>query len=326
MKQLFICSALALALAGCGGGGSTGNGTGGSGDTPSGGASAPPTGNASAEQVAMEQRGEVHCPPRIATPRPAGAPVDDVVGVRPGMSWDEAVNVVECDNPMLVVEENKSRTYRIETHGEKLRQGFDATFAEARVRKTGQEIIREMQRDAMRRANNAREDPLQPGQTRYYVGTMGLPGQERVISVAREEYFPQGQLPTVDSIAQALIAKYGTPTAQTDNGPSRALTWKYDPTGRLVTETSPLYNSCSISASPDAGNSLSPDCGVTVSANIQRSSDNPGLAHSLAVASQNGAAGYAAIENTEQALARADQQRRDREMQQAEQGAARPKL
>lgn len=323
MKRLIICSAMALALTGCGSSGDQGSGDGGGSAKD---ASAPPSGNASAQEVAQEQRGDVSCPPRISTPRPAGTPVDDVVGVRPGMSWDEAVNVIECDNPMLVVTENTSRTYRIETHGVKIRQGFDARFAEARVQKTGQEIIREMQRDAMRRANNAYEAPLQPGQTRYYVGTMGLPGQERVISVAREEYYPEGQLPTVDSVAQALIAKYGTPTQERDNGPSRSLIWKYDPTGRLVTETSSLYNSCSMNASPDAGTNLSPDCGVSVAADIKRSTNNPGLAHSLAVASQNGAAGYAAITNTEQALARADQQRQASEMRQAEQGAARPKL
>jgi len=326
MKRLIISSAMALALAGCGGGGGGNGAQGGEDAGARASEGAPPSGNASAEQVARELRGDVTCPPRVATPRPAGAPVDDVVGVRPGMGWGEAVNIVECDNPMLVVTENKSRTYRIETHGAKIRQGFDARFAEARVQKTGQEIMREMQQDAMRRANNAYVAPLQPGQTRYYVGTIGLPGQERVISVSREEYYPEGQLPTVGSIEQALIAKYGTPTQQRDNGGSRSLTWKYDPTGRLVTETSPLYNSCSMNSSPDAGTSLSPDCGVTVAADIKRSSDNSGLAHSLAVASQNGAAGYAAIENTEQALANADQQRQANEMRQAEQGAARPKL
>lgn len=323
MKQLIICSAMALMLAGCGGGGDAGNGASADAGEEAG---APPSGNASAEDVAQAERGRVTCPPRISTQRPAGAPVDDVTGVRPGMGWDEAVNVVQCDNPMLVVAENTSRTYRMETHGAKIRQGFDAKFAEARIQKTGQEIIREMQRDAMRRANNAYEAPLQPGQTRYYVGTMGMPGLERVISVSREEYYPEGQLPTVAGIEQALIAKYGTPTQQRDNGGSRSLTWKYDPTGRLVTETSPLYNSCYMNSSPDAGTSLSPDCGVTVQADIKRASDNAGLAHSLAVASQNGAAGYAAIENTAQALARADQQRQADEMRQAEQGAARPKL
>ncbi|WP_148276604.1 hypothetical protein [Sphingobium sp. SYK-6] len=324
MKRLIMCSAMALALAGCGGG--SGDGDGAEAGDESGAAGRTLSGNASAEEVAEATRGNVSCPPRIATQRPAGAPVDDVVGVRPGMSWDEAANVVQCDNPMLVVTENSSRKYRIETHGAKIRHGFDAKFAEARVEKTGQEIVREMQRDAMRRANNAYEAPLQPGQTRYYVGTMGLPGQERVISVAREEYYPEGQSPTVASVEQALIAKYGTPTSQADNGPRRSLSWKYDPTGRLVTETSPLYHSCTVNPSPDSGSSLSPDCGVTVAADIGRSRDNPGLAHSLAVASQNGASGYAAIENTEQALARADEERQASELQQADQGAARPKL
>ena len=62
-----------------------------------------PTGDASAEQVAEESRGDVDCPADINTPqRPANAPVDDVVGVRPGLTYDEAQNVVLCTGDMLV--------------------------------------------------------------------------------------------------------------------------------------------------------------------------------------------------------------------------------
>ena len=52
---------------------------------------------ASAEEVAKESRGKVKCPAKVArSERPAGAPVDDVVGVRAGMTYEEAANVVMC--------------------------------------------------------------------------------------------------------------------------------------------------------------------------------------------------------------------------------------
>lgn len=286
-----------------------------------------PTGNASAEEVAAQARGDISCPATAETPRPANAPVDDVVGVRPGMGWGEAAHFVLCDNPLLVVKETTSRNYDIDTHGAKIRQGFDAKFAEPRIEKTGQQIVEEMQQQSMRRMNNAYEAPLKPGQSRYFVSTMGTPGQEKVVSVSREEYYSDGKFPTVDSVSAALRAKYGTPTRDSDNGDKlHVLLWEYDPSGRLITETSALYDRCYVNASPDASTSLSPDCGVTVSAQIKRSDDNPGLAHSLAVSAQNGAEGYKRLTDTEQALMQADSKRQADEVQGAAQGADKPKL
>lgn len=45
---------------------------------------------------------------------------------------------------------------------------------------------------------------MQPGQSRYFVSTMGLPGQEKVVSVSRQEYYQTGKFPTVDTIEGAL--------------------------------------------------------------------------------------------------------------------------
>lgn len=289
---------------------------------------AAPSGSASAEDVAEEARGDVDCPAKASSPRAAAAPVDDVVGVRPGMSWDEAANFVMCDNPLLVVAETKSRDFSINTYGAQIRQGFEAKFAEARVEKSGQEILKEMQEENMRRMSNAYTPPLQPGQIRYFVGTMGLPGQERVVSVAREEYFPAEKLPTAASIESALIAKYGPPATRAEAGPKLiVLGWGYDPIGRRVTETSPLFRQCTnMGASPDSSTSLSPDCGVTVAATIALSDQNPGLARSLAVASKNGAEGYARLKNTEQALMQSDAARKAEELKKASADAAQPKL
>jgi hypothetical protein len=287
---------------------------------------ATPTGSASAEQVAIEMRGDVKCPARASVERAAGAPIDDVVGVRPGMSLDEAANFVLCDDPHLVVKENTSRGYNINTYGQHIRQGFDASFAQARVVKTSAQIMNDMEEDAIRRGSNTYVAPLQPGQTRYYVSSMGLPGQERVLSVAREEYYAQGKLPTVDSVKQSLIQKYGEPSGVNPGQYTTYVWWEYDPSGAKITPTSPLSGACRINVSPDSGASLSTQCGVTVGAIIQGDRENPGLAHSLAVNSQNGAWGFSVLQNTEDALHKNDALRKTRELNDAAKNSNKPKV
>ena len=282
---------------------------------------AAPSGEASAEQVAKEMRGSVRCPATESNPRQAGAPVDDVVGVRPGMTWNEAATVVMCDNPMIVVTENTGRNYDIQTYGQKLRQGFDGRWAEARVVKSSRDYLREMSEAAARRSGNAAAAPLPGGQSRFYVSTMGLPGEERVISVAREEAYAEGKQPTIESLTQALIAKYGQPSHANDTGRLVQMWWEYDPTGKRMEE-----GQCRMAISPDAGTSLSTSCGITVGAQIQASNTNQGLARSLAVTSQSGAWGYELLTKTEAALKAADASKKAKELEDASKNASAPKL
>jgi hypothetical protein len=290
--------------------------------------SAKPTssGPASAEQVAKEMRGNVSCPANASSQRPQGAPVDDVVGVRPGMPLDEAAHFVMCDNPLLVVTENTSRGYNIATYGHHVRQGFDARFAEPRVTKTSAQILSEMESESMRRSGNAYVAPLKAGQIRYFVSSMGMPGQEQVLSVAREEYFADGKLPTVDSIRQALTAKYGEPSNASDGGTIAYLWWEYDPSGNKIVRGSQRYGACRINASPDSGTSLSTDCGLEIGAMIQSARENPGLARSLSVTSQDSAKGYAVLKSSEEALKRVDDSRKAAELSKAAKDASAPKL
>jgi hypothetical protein len=242
------------------------------------------------------------------------------------MPIDEAANFVMCDNPMLVVTEETSRGYNINTFGQHIRQGFDAKFAEARKNETSQQVMQDLQNEALARGSNTYVAPLQPGQSRYFVSSMGLPGHEQVISVAREEYYAQGKQPTVDSVKQALIGKYGPPTQMDGSGATSYLWWEYDPSGAKVAPGTPAYNTCRINVSPDAATSLSTLCGVTVGALITGASENPGLAHSLAVSSQNGSAGMALLNSTETALQQADDARKTNELNNAAKGAQTPKL
>lgn len=324
-----VAVTVALAVAGCSQASAPNNTAGGTSSTSpttaaaagAGSGSAADSGAATAEQVAKELRGNVSCPAGAPPPRPAGSPVDDVVGVRPGMSWDDATRRVLCEHPLMVVTENTYRGYDIKTYGQHVRQGFDAAFAVPRVVRTSREIMRDLAEDAARRGNNSRVERLKPGQSRFYVSTMGLPGREVVLVVAREEFFEEGKLPTVDSLRQALVANYGEPSEVNEVAAIVQIWWAHDPSGKTLGP-----QACRISVSPDAPTSLSPDCGVTVGATIQRSASNPGLAHSLAVTAQDGAAGYAVLQRTEEALTAAEAARQGQEIDKAGKTAVKPRL
>ncbi|HEX5353249.1 MAG TPA: hypothetical protein VFW60_04155 [Rhodanobacteraceae bacterium] len=281
--------------------------------------------NASTTEVAAHMRGDVKCPADLP-PAPQGTPVDDVVGVRPGITYEQAANAVMCSNPLLVVTPETGRGFDIQTYGQTIRQGFSARFAEARVQKTGRQIVQEMERDAMDRTMNARRQDMQPGQSKWFVSTMGMPGQEKVISAAREQWFDEGKNPTIDSVTQSLIAKYGTPTWKMDDVDYRRLRWAYDPRGRLITETSPLYNQCGGTSDPDSGMSLSADCGIVIAALIQSPRSNHALAQFLQVGVVDQAGGYNALTATKHGLQAMDAQKRAKQVKDASKNADAVKL
>lgn len=286
-----------------------------------------PTGNATAEQVAEESRGDIDCPADIDSPaRPAAAPVDDVVGVRPGLTFEEAGNVVLCSNAMLVASPPSTSGFNINTYGATLRQGFTARFAEPRVVKSSRQIMQEMQDDAMARSGNAVREDMKPGESRWYVTTMGLPGRERVIAAAREEWFGTGRNPPMGSVAEALIKKYGQPTRQQVAPHVISLVWTHDPQGRFVPGTSPLANACAAMSSPNGGTNFSPDCGLVVAAMVWPLRDNPDLAQRFEVGVADQANGYRLIVDTEKALENLEMSKRKQQVIDAARNADAPQL
>ncbi|MDP2323664.1 MAG: hypothetical protein Q8N51_06500 [Gammaproteobacteria bacterium] len=285
-----------------------------------------PSGNASAEEVAEEARGDVDCPAEIDTPpRAANAPVDDVVGVRPGMTYDEAANVVMCSDDLMVVTGPITRGFDIRTYGQTLRQGFTARHAEPRVEKSSKEIMQEMQDDMMARSGNAVRFDLKPGQSKWHVTTMGLPGEEKVLAAGREEWYAEGKNPTMAGVADALMKKYGAPTIDQNNPGQRFLRWIYDPFGRVATETSPLRNQCA-GTGGSGGVNLSPDCGIVVEAHLYPMTDNPALARSLDAGVVDQSTGYELLTSVEQSLEQMEQQKRAKAVEEASKNADAPTL
>lgn len=278
---------------------------------------------ATAEEVAEEKRGKVKCPAKVKTPaRAAKAPVDDIVGVRPGVTYDEARNLVLCTHDLIVVTDDDRGRFRLNTYGQKVRQGFSAAFAEARVHKTAREWTEELQYGSRNRNKEST-----PG-SRWYVGTMGVPGEERVVHATREETYEEGKQPTVQGVVDALLKKYGKPTRQhhDQRTGSVSIHWGYDPFGRLITETSPLIHSCKSVAGFGAAMFFSPDCGLQVAASIVPVRDNHAITKTLTVLVVDQAGTYEALQKTEQALAQMDAERRQREVDAAGKNANAPTL
>ena len=208
------------------------------------------------------------------------------------------------------------------------RQGFSARPAEARVVKSSKQILQEMQRDTIARGGNAIREDLKPGEMKWFVATMGLPGQETVLSVAREERFGADQGQTVANVTAALLKKYGTPTRdQHATATSLPIVrWAYDPLGRLITETSPLYARCTGSSDPNGAVNLTPDCGIVVQAMLIPQKANPELVDRMQVGVVDHAGGWRMINATEQGLGQADQQRRAQEVEKAAKNGKAPSL
>lgn len=283
--------------------------------------------SSSADEVARLARADLKCPAQPATPaRAAAAPVDDVMGVRPGLGYDDAKAAVLCTDALLVASDSRRRGFELKAaQAANVRQGFEVRSAEPRVVKTSKQIMKEMQDEAMARGSNRVREDLKPGQVKWFVGTMGAPGTEQVLSVAREQRFAADATPTIDNVIEALLKKYGTPTQQ-QKGATPLLRWAYDPRGRLITETSPLYTRCHGASSPDAGVNLTPDCGIVVQAMLIAPRDNPALVERLQVGVVDQAGGYRLITATEQALRQADEQRRAQQVRDAAKNSKVPTL
>lgn len=321
--SLLIVALAAASLTACGGS-----------DKPArtGGAGRPAAGSATTaavtpEQVAQQMRGDVDCKASRATATPnAAAPIDDVVGVAPGMRYDDTATRVMCTHPLIVLEPEAAARFAIEPRDAKYRFGFTARFAQALVPLTQAEQLEKMRAESAARQSFSRVRDVHPGQAKWQVATMGLPGDEHVLSVYREEWFEAERQPPVASVVDALIAKYGEPTTRPQARGELRLVWAYDTLGRRIMETSPLYRQCELHAVLDARVTVSPDCGATVAASVQSLPHNADVAEHLRVRSLNQALAYERIKATELAFQQQGAARRADALKQASESGKGPTL
>lgn len=211
----------------------------------------------------------------------------DVVGVTIGMSADQALQKIACSNRALRVEASD-------------RGGF-ALPALPDGRRPRTTITGE------------------GGQERVVVGLIGLPGQERVVTIRRTIQFASGQEPVIANTVAQLEQKYGSLSrssvqrgALTVQSLRNANNQPLDPSDSL------LGTRCALSVGMQVGEpDLQGDCGLSVSATIQPSAANEQLAGRLVVSMNNGAFGMQQVEAYRTAARGAAQQRQAQEVQDA---------
>ena len=199
-------------------------------------------------------------PPNAAS-QPAAAPRPqtqsaislDVVGIKPGMPQDAAMQALKADNPKL-----KMSNTSIQAEG----------FASP--------LIPLVQGDDI--APNNVAEVNQPTETIQVLFTTP-PGQAVVWSVWRSYTFPTSQRPSMQAVLDALVKKYGQPSTPIDpNTTVQTISWVYDaqgnpmgPNGKQVNTicggTLPMYNAGNANqalhsdfASPTTPHTWPPQC------------------------------------------------------------------
>lgn len=242
---------------------------------------AQPTAVAQADQQPTDSARRA-CPPDLSiAPRAARKPVDDILGLRPGMTYEDVTALLDCrePRPQLEVEE---RWHVSDTHGVDTRQVLRASNGEAC---TGREIFESssMGRGDGKCTTVSGFKHLKNVSDSIYVAFNGLPGAEIAGAVWRTREFEKDSRPTVASIRHSLVEKYGEPH---DSRPGRfeeKLSWSYDARDRRMSDSNPSVRSCrySVAASFVGYHSWSEACGLTINALVEQDRSNPLLAEKL---------------------------------------------
>ena len=260
----------------------------------------------------------VNCPPQIKTTPVASITGNyDVLGVKPGMTYDEAVNVLRCADNKLAATVKNENMWRINYAGIETRQGFTVEVPRTPEE---EEARRQAIYDSIRGAMNTPDpDAVQPGKVRYTASTVGVPGDERVITFTSEQAFAVDSLPPIESLKASLIEKYGPPVRDDKGSGYRAktyLAWGYDASGAATNTCGGYVNSFN----------FTDRCGVQIAAEIEPDAENFELATKLSVSTAVSNWGYTQIEKAEADLAALAAQRRAEGVEKAKENAEAPKL
>lgn len=231
-------------------------------------------------------------PPPFDSPNCANAPSEssassrsgpDVRGVRVGMRLDDAVTLLEClDTTKRVAKETGTDTIGTYYYGHDVRTVTSIAVGPPR---SADELARGQPyytTEPGMAAGTIFSWGLAHVDASFRVLAFGEPGAETVYGVEQEQNFDLGDAPPIQSILTELIAKYGAPSVQEDQGAWYQLVWMRDSSGQAIGRGNPLYGTCPIEGTV-IGARWTDGCGVTVSASISRQNQNRLLADSLRV-------------------------------------------
>ncbi|WP_202844333.1 hypothetical protein [Luteimonas saliphila] len=302
---LCLAIAVSLVLAACGG---TREGDAESGDEPAaaGGDAAPAAADGSAA---------LRCPPKVR----AELSGPDIIGIRIGMSADEALATTRCAlGEDADVKAGDRWLERVETHGVEL---GTQTFT---VRK-GEHRPCNFQREWQECEGGLKWEHVDEIVT---VATPGAPGKETALGVWRTQTFREGAMPPVQALLDALASKYGPPQiTETSDKPRgyaaghRDLEWVFDRAGHPLAEANPMFSRCRGAVHAYKGNTSArwnDGCGLNIRARVLPSGNNPGLAMELGSAMLHQGELFAQVEAMQAELQQLGQARRESEVQQAQ--------
>lgn len=303
-RGFFLAVAASLALAACG--------VAKDGDADSGGEPVA-TGDDAASAVA-DGSAALRCPPKVR----AGLSGPDIIGIRLGMTADEALATARCALGEDAEAKAGNRWLdRLDTYGVELgTQTFTVRKGDSRpcdFRREWQEC----------------EGGLKWGHVDEIVtvATPGAPGRETTVAVWRTQTFRDGGMPPVQALLDALASKYGQPQITENSDAQRGyaaghrdLEWVFDRAGNPLAEANPMFGQCRGAVHAHKGDTNArwrDGCGLNIRARVLLSGKNPGLAMETSSAMLHQSDLFAHVEAMQAELRQAGQVRRDAEVRQA---------
>ena len=219
--------------------------------------------------------------PTVAQP---GSQSPDILGVRLGMPPTMAAAILACGNPKFVLSTDQGGLFDLPAieHGPQPETSLDAKLPA----KVAADV------------SSMGTDPFRSGPVYddlVAVMFVGLASRERAAWLARQEHYPDGNLPSVANVVNSLVQKYGPPTSDTGTrGSSRALQWIHEPSGAAMNPNDPHYLNCGGIGGYGSSFQITSDCGLTVTANLVVAAD--GGVGELNIAVMDQAAANAAIQ------------------------------
>lgn len=301
----------ALALAACGGGGDDARDGAESGAGPAGA-------GGDAAPAVVDAGADLRCPAKVR----ADLTGPDIIGIRLGMTVDEALATTRCAlGADAEVKAGERWLDRLETHGVEL---GTQTFT---VRK-GEHRPCDFRREWQQCEGSLKWEHVDETVT---VATPGAPGRETALAVWRTQTFRDGAMPPVQALLDALIAKYGQPQSVENSDAARGhaagyrdMEWVYDRAGDPLVQANPMFSQCrgAVSAYKDSTSARWRDgCGLNIRARVLLSGKNPGLAMEMSSAMLHQGDLFAHVEAMQGELQQLGQARRDTELRQAGEAA-----
>lgn len=218
--------------------------------------------------------------PKARCPSKAGASLSgpDIIGLKLGMSFDDALNHARCAMPDGVLGFVPRWFQQLRTGNATLeKQGFTIQRGE-----TSECVIRSLG-DASKCGlgrlvwNHVDEQ--------VFVASPGLAGRQTVVGIWRQQHWKPGEMPSRDAVLNALRAKYGREGELTSQQHG-TLGWRYDTTGNPLSGDG--FQQCyGIAARAGSSQAWREGCGLSITADLVPPRDNPDLVQSLYVGMAN---------------------------------------